>query len=189
MKQKKIVSLLTILSVLIISQALFAQEQGSSKKSSNTSSAGMVYQCEKDFSVISNNSGSCNKCGSQLKALTMDEAMDNLSGKSKSKPELKVTSVYSLKKEEPEKLESAEVAESVSGTAGVLDEEESGHNHSAEHQKDVMMTDLNRDGYVYQCPNCPAEMSDKSDDCEECYTLYELVTVDAAKKNIPTCDH
>jgi hypothetical protein len=122
----------------------------------------------------------------------MDEAMDNLSGKDKKKPELKATNVYSLKREKADTSESAQVAEDDvenSENDSEQEEEETGHSHAAEHEKNVMMTDLNRDGFVYQCPKCPGEMSDKLDECEECYSLLVKVTVEEAKKNVPVCDH
>ncbi len=204
MEQKKIAGFLIILLLLLISQSFNAQEQGSKKSSSGNSGSGMVYQCENDPGVIANNPGSCSKCGAKLKALTMDEAVDNLSGKSKKKPELKVRKVYSVKKEEPETHESMEVSESIEDSSRESTEVEtistsetaedtlsnpSRPGRSKEHDAMVTIADLNKDGYVYQCPKCFEQMSDIFDDCEECFRDMEKVTVEEAKKRVPVRSH
>lgn len=196
MNQDKIACFFAILFVLLISQSISAQEQGSKKNSSEKSNSGLVYQCDKDPGVMANNPGNCNKCGAELKARTMDEAMAKLSGKSKNKPELKVRSVYSVKKENTETHESMEVAEKTeksvkedtvnSRESGVEEQAETSDKiNSEEHDANVLRSDLNKDGYVYQCPKCYDQLSDVLKDCEECFRLMDRVTVEQAKKNVP----
>ena len=62
MKKREIISLITLISFLFISQVNFAQEPGKRENSSGNAAAGKVFQCPSDPGVISNNPGRCSKC-------------------------------------------------------------------------------------------------------------------------------
>lgn len=184
MKKYSIISLITIIALLSGSHSLFSQEQGSNQNASGKAKVDMVYQCPTDLGVISNVSGHCSKCGSKLVELTMDEAMDNLSGGGHKKPELKNKRINIGK---GDKIETEEI--SPADAEGNLEEEvsevtDNESNSEIEKNIDVSMIDLNRDGKVYQCIMCPDQLSDESDYCEKCYMELTKIPVEDAQKNL-----
>jgi len=191
MKQFKIVSMLTILTLMLTSLSGFAQEQQSNSNTSNNTKSGMVYQCTTHLKVISNVPGNCSICKMKLEEYTMDEAIENLSGGGHKKPELKNKRIYSGKEEK-------KVTEEITQEDVEADNEEKGleeidnepqHTHSEEHIANVSKTDRNRDGKVYQCTMCPDQLSDESTECRNCGMELVKLTVEKAKKNIPICEH
>ena len=180
------VSLLTILTLLLTSLSFFAQEQSSKPNASDKTKDGMVYQCPVDRGVISNVPGRCSKCDSKLVELTMDEAMENLSGAGRKKPELKIKTMNMGKNE---KNETEEI--SPADTLGNLEEEgseeldkESEHEHGEENTVNVFKIDVNGDGKVYQCTMCPDQLSDESDECGKCGMELRKLTTQEAHKNL-----
>jgi uncharacterized protein with PIN domain len=191
MKQFMNISSITILILLITSYSFFAQEHSSTPGTSDTAKTGMVYQCPKDLGVISNVPGRCSKCDSELIELTMDQAMDNLSGGGQKKPELKNKTINMGKEEKTgtEEVSLEDEKSNIGEDSLEVTKDKSLHDHSAEHSVNVDKTDRNRNGLVYQCPMCPDQLSDESSDCLNCGMELVKRSVEDAKKNVPLCVH
>jgi uncharacterized protein with PIN domain len=156
----------------------------------------MVYQCPKHPGVISNNAGRCNKCNAVLNTLTMDEAIENLSGKGKKKPELKSKRINSVEEEKVETLNSSEIAESAEIISEESEEDKpkevdlkSWSRTPAEHAAIILLTDKDKDGMIYQCSKCFEKLSDTPEYCKKCKKNYLRITVEKAQKNIPDGNH
>jgi len=179
MKQFKIVTLLTVLMLLPAAFSIFAQEHSSTPGTSDTAKTGMVYQCPKDLGVISNIPGRCSKCDSELIELTMDQAMDNLSGGGKKKPELKNKTI-NMGKEEKTGTEESLLEEK----KGAIEEKDAEVIDDEEQMVNASEIDRNKNGIIFQCPMCPDQLSDESSECGICGMELKKISVDDVQKNL-----
>ena len=186
MKQFKIVSLLTILTLFLGSQSFFAQEDSSNPNASDKTKSGLVYQCSVNLEVISYVPGNCSKCGRKFDELTLEEAMIKMKGHGQKKPELISKNVIAgdEKNNSGKNLLVNEEGNPDENGDETL-EKESTHEHVDKNMVMVNEVDRNGNGIIYQCKFCPDQLSDESAECEICSVELIKLTVEDAYKNLP----
>lgn len=116
---------------------------------------GKIYQCPMHSNQISDNNGKCEKCGMNLKEISIKDAEQKL-----------VQSESKMMRHDHmdhAKMEKASADE--------------GENN------DVAAIDKNNDNKVFQCPMCSDQISDENGKCAKCgMDLKEVSTKDAQKK-------
>ncbi len=115
---------------------------------------GTVYQCTMCPDQISDKPGDCPKCGMHLTQTSVNDAQ-------------KLLDDYSN--------DDAYVPGSETAQEHAM--------HSKKHMNmKAEMFDKNKDGVLYQCSNCPMQISDKSGKCPKCGKTMSKVSVDEAQR-------